>query len=96
MDQMLLVPARRADETQADYRARRKLTGLAVAEHLRGRMLHVSSEIVSLPPLGENERFDREVRQGYYRDVIPMTTPNGEAVRLARTKGATYRKPKNV
>lgn len=87
-----LQPQRHPSETQAEYRHRRATGDAAVARYLKGRMIHVSTRIVMLPPAGEDEKVDELIRYGEYRDVIEAARldAKGRFLRRARTKGVTY------
>jgi len=98
---------RHPDETQADYRARRKVIGQQLARYLAGRMVHKATDIVQLPAAGINIDIDRAVRSGQYRDLQTVfapgevsrvdlpgcpTEPRLQAARIGRTKGVSYRR----
>ena len=89
-----LSNARHPGEKFAAYRARRQTTRRQVDAYLRGKMVHESTRIVQLPLLGDDVEIDRAVIAGQFRDAALRTLPDGKQVRVARTKGVTYRKPK--
>lgn len=91
-----LSNARHPGESFADYKARRKIIGLEVKKRLKGTMSHVSTEPARLPIIGVDSQVDEAVLRGYYKDLKAVTMKNGEQIRVGRTKGKTYRKPKDV
>lgn len=87
-------PARAKDESLAAYRARRRHSAAVIAGNRRGTMSHVSTEPVRLPLAGVDSRVDEAVLRGLYTDLQVVTLKTGEQIRIGRTKGETYRKPK--
>ena len=88
--------ARQRGESFTAYLARRKATQAAIKLHLKGRLSHVSSRIVTLPadPTLEQVRQWRDgLSRGHIRDAQTVTLTNGKTVSVARTKGVTYRRP---
>lgn len=85
-----LSNARHPGEKFPDYKARLKLVGRKLKQYLRGRMAHVSTEIVSI----ERDKIDpeamRAIVSGAWRDMQDVTMPNGTVIRVGRTKGDTY------
>jgi hypothetical protein len=89
-----LSNTRQPGESAVDYRERRRKVKAAIDKHLQGKLVHESSKCVTLPALGENAKVDEEVQRGLYRRVTTLIMKGGKAVRLACTKGITFRKPK--
>jgi hypothetical protein len=78
----------------AQYRARRTAINKQIKAYLRGRMVHVSTETAILPPAGVDAQVDRQILEGRLRDVERVIRKDGTVVRVGRTKGVTWRKPK--
>lgn len=89
-----LSPSRQVGETQVDYRERRRRVKERLDKYLAGRLIHESSVCVKLPGLGEDDAVDEAVRRGLYRRIVALADKAGKAIRLACTKGITYRKEK--
>lgn len=85
-----LSNARHPGEKFQDYKARLKLVGRKLKQYLRGRMAHVSTEIVHMPVLGADVMVDEAIQRGDYRDLKLVTKPDGTVIRVGRTKGVTY------
>ena len=88
--------ARQRGESFTAYLARRKATQAAIRQYLKGRLSHVSSQIVTLPadPTPEQaKQWHEGLSRGHIRDAQTVTLTNGKTVSVARTKGVTYRRP---
>jgi hypothetical protein len=107
---------RHPNESQDNYRARRTLVekqlcryleGRALNEYLKGRMLHVSTQIVQIPAKGVDSKIDEAVLRGEYRDLQTVFQPGAitrtdlpnmpsepyiQEQRRGRTKGTTLRR----
>lgn len=84
-----LHPARHPGESFDEYRVRRAGANLAVKNHLRGRFIHISSKIVTLPAAGEDEKVDDLISRREYRDAVELLDNKRKPYRVARTKGVT-------
>ena len=85
-----LSNARHPGEKFQDYKARLKLVGRKLKQYLRGRMAHVSTEIVSIERDKVDAEATRAIVSGAWRDMQDVTLPNGTVIRVGRTKGVTY------
>ena len=85
-----LSNARHPGEKFPDYKARLKLVGRKLKQYLRGRMAHVSTEIVHLPVLGADVAVDEAIQRGDYRDLKLDRKSDGTVIRVGRTKGDTF------
>ena len=85
--------ARQPGENLKACKARLKQTGQQIKAYLKGRLVHISTQIVRLPVLGADATVDEAVLRGQYRDVRLVTLPDGKQMRVGRTKGVAYRKP---
>ena len=71
-------------ESFEDYKLRLRNAARDVNAYLKGRMVHVSAEVVILPAGEGDPRF--------YRDLVPFTSRTGEPMLRGRTVGKTYRR----
>ena len=71
-------------ESFEDYRLCLRKAARDLETYRKGRMVHVSTEIVILPAGEGDPRF--------YRDLVPLATPDGKAILRGRTVGKTYRR----
>lgn len=85
-----LSNARHPGEKFQDYKARLKLVGRKLKQYLRGSMVHVSTEIVSIERDKVDAEATRAIVSGAWRDMQDVTLPNGTVVRVGRTKGDTF------
>lgn len=58
------------------------------------KFLHVSSEPYHLPPVGKDPTVDEMILRGELKVIETVQNVKGETIRLAVSKGKTYRKPK--
>ena len=86
------VNHRMAGETFKAYRARLRTVAKAIKLYLKGRLAHKASTPAELPLPGVDSRADEAVLRGQYRDAVTVTRPDGKQIRLARTKGVSYRR----
>lgn len=91
-----LSNARYPGESFADYKARRAVIAREVKKHLKGKLAVIASEPAQIPVAGADSQVDEAVLRGYYRDLRVVTLKNRRRIRIGRTKGTTYRKPKDV
>lgn len=89
----LFHAARYNDETQGQYRQRRK----EQKRYLKRKVYaFISSNILRIPPKGVDAEADRLIEQGKIRDVLDTTAldSEGRRLRVGREKGTTYVKEK--
>lgn len=89
---MILSNARQPNESFAAYKKRRRAVNRTLRLKLRGTLAFVSTEPRVIPPIGIDAAADRAVLAGKLRDCVLVTRPDGEQVRVCRTKGVTYRR----
>jgi len=89
----ILAPARRPNETYANYCSRRRRVNQAIKGYLGHlqQLVHQSNRIIRIPEAGEDERIDEAVRRGELRPVA-AGLDRGKRFRVALTKGITFRK----
>lgn len=85
--------ARLPGEDFKAYRARLRTVSAGIKRYLRGTMVCATASAVTLPLPGVDSQADEAVLRGQFRDVALLTLPDGKQIRVARTKGVTYRKP---
>lgn len=92
----ILLNHRQPGERFEDFKARRRFTNKVVKQRLRGRFVHVSSKIGTIPPAGADANVDDAIALGKLRDVsdLDKMDESGRFLRTAREKGTTYRRPK--
>ena len=87
----MLDNARHPGESFKAYRNRRVLVQASVDKHLKGRLVFESTRFVGIPAKGTDPQTEEHILRGQLRDVQMV----GDK-RVARTKGKTYRKPKEA
>lgn len=53
---------------------------------------HIASQVYHLPLLGADPNVDNLIARGELRDVETVTLADGKQIRVARSKGVTYRR----
>ncbi len=107
----MLSGARRPTESARAYQERRRLGNLAVAAHMKGQLAAEGVRFGIVPPPGVDPQVDALVARGNLRvigyreqlyeivriDKEGMPTELGRRrLRVVRTKGTPYRKPKEA
>jgi hypothetical protein len=87
----MLSNARHPGESVKAYRNRRVLAQASVDKHLKGRLVFEATKFVVIPAKGTDPQAEEYILRGQLRDVQMV---GGK--RVARTKGKTYRKPKEA
>lgn len=105
----MLSGARRPNESFRAYQERRRLGNVAVAAHMKGQLAKEGIRYGIVPPPGVDSQVDSLVERGNLRivgyreqlyeivriDKPGMPTEFGRRrLRVVRTKGTPYRKPK--
>lgn len=105
----MLSGARLPTESARAYQKRRQLGNVAVAAHMRGQLAQEGVKFGIVPPPGVDPQVDAMVERGNLRivgyreqlyeivriDKPGMPTEFGRRrLRVVRTKGTPYRKPK--
>ena len=91
-----LASYRLPGESMLEYKERRQGVEKAVNKYLKGQYAVVSTKPVVLKAKGVDEKLDEAIQQGQFRNIANAVKNDGTEVRIGRTKGVTYRKPKEM
>lgn len=89
-----LTPERFRGEPYSLYVERRRAGNRLVDTMLKGQLSYAVSQIVTLPAAGVDENVDRRIAAGDFRQLSVRAMKDGTTMRVGRTKGVPYRKPK--